>query len=131
MKPQTKRSNSKLWERIKNQVKAQNVAGTRSGQWSARKAQLAVRKYKEAGGRYVGPRSKSNSLVEWTSEAWRTESGKPSHITGERYLPSKAFASLSRKELDTINRSKRAARARGQQYSRMPKSIQRKLRSYR
>jgi hypothetical protein len=131
MKPSPKRTNEKLWQRIKNEVKSETVAGTRSGQWSARKAQLAVRKYKDAGGRYVGPRSKHNSLVEWSSQAWRTESGKPSHITGERYLPSKAFRALSRRELDTINRSKRAAMRRGQQYSNMPKSIQRKLRSYR
>ncbi len=125
------RTNPKLWERIKKQVQAADVAGTRAGQWSARKAQLAVRKYKEAGGRYIGPKSRRNSLVEWSSQQWRTESGRPSHITGERYLPSKAFGSLSRKELDTINRSKRAAMKRGQQYSRMPRSIQNKVRRYR
>jgi len=35
-------------------IKASNVAGTKAGQWSARKAQLLARRYKERGGGYRG-----------------------------------------------------------------------------
>lgn len=33
-------------------IKAQDVQGTEAGQWSARKAQLLAKKYKEKGGGY-------------------------------------------------------------------------------
>ena len=39
-------------KRLFNQVKGSAVQGTASGQWSARKAQLLAKKYKEAGGGY-------------------------------------------------------------------------------
>lgn len=35
-----------------NQIKAANVQGTAAGQWSARKAQLLAKRYKEKGGGY-------------------------------------------------------------------------------
>ena len=35
-------SNPKLWETVKNKVMKMETAGTKSGQWSARKAQMAV-----------------------------------------------------------------------------------------
>jgi hypothetical protein len=35
-----------------NKIKAQATQGTGAGQWSARKAQLLAKKYKEAGGGY-------------------------------------------------------------------------------
>ncbi len=41
-----------LRKRIVSQVKAANTHGTDAGQWSARKAQLVAKKYKEAGGGY-------------------------------------------------------------------------------
>ncbi len=41
-----------LRKRIVSQVKAANTHGTGAGQWSARKAQLVAKKYKEAGGGY-------------------------------------------------------------------------------
>ena len=41
-----------LRKRIFNSVKAAATAGTGAGQWSARKAQLVAKKYKEAGGGY-------------------------------------------------------------------------------
>ena len=36
------------------QIKGQAVQGTAAGQWSARKAQLLAKKYKEKGGGYRG-----------------------------------------------------------------------------
>jgi hypothetical protein len=46
------------------------------------------------------------SLKSWTKQKWRTKSGKPStqgpRATGERYLPSKAIASLSDKSIEQL-----------------------------
>ena len=39
-------------KRIVSQVKAAATQGTGAGQWSARKAQLVAKKYKQAGGGY-------------------------------------------------------------------------------
>ena len=41
-----------LRKRIVSQVKAAATQGTGAGQWSARKAQLVAKRYKDAGGRY-------------------------------------------------------------------------------
>jgi hypothetical protein len=41
-----------LRKRIFEQIKAQAVQGTKAGQWSARKAQLLAKRYKDAGGGY-------------------------------------------------------------------------------
>lgn len=39
-------------KRLFNQIKSANTQGTKAGQWSARKAQLLAKRYKEAGGGY-------------------------------------------------------------------------------
>jgi len=39
--------------RLFNDIKAAATHGTKAGQWSARKAQLLAKKYKEAGGGYT------------------------------------------------------------------------------
>ena len=39
-------------KRIFNSVKAAAIVGTGAGQWSARKAQLMAKRYKDAGGGY-------------------------------------------------------------------------------
>ena len=41
-----------LRKRIFEKIKASDTHGTRAGQWSARKAQLLAKKYKESGGGY-------------------------------------------------------------------------------
>jgi hypothetical protein len=41
-------------KRMFEQIKASAVQGTAAGQWSARKAQLLAKKYKEKGGGYRG-----------------------------------------------------------------------------
>jgi hypothetical protein len=41
-----------LRKRIFNSVKAAATAGTGAGEWSARKAQLMAKRYKDAGGGY-------------------------------------------------------------------------------
>lgn len=126
-----KRTDEALWERIKKKVMAMDTAGTASGQWSARKAQMAVRLYKEAGGGYTGTKPSSNSLAKWTKQDWTTKSGKPSSKTGERYLPRKAIQALSDKEYKKTTTAKRKATAKGKQFSKQPKDIADKTKDYR
>ena len=116
-----------LWERTKNKVIAMDTAGTSSGQWSARKAQMAVRLYKAAGGGYVGKKSSNNSLVKWGKQDWTTKSGKPSSQTGERYLPRKAIEALSDEDYKRTSDVKRASTT---QFSRQPMDIAEKLRRF-
>lgn len=127
----TQRTDEALWERIKAQITAEDVAGTRAGQWSARKAQLAVKRYKDAGGTYIGRRSPSNALMQWTKQDWTTKSGKPSSQTGERYLPRKAIQSLTPAEYAATTRAKRAGSKQGKQYVPQPARIARKTKRFR
>ena len=127
----TKRTDEALWERIKKKVTDMNTAGTASGQWSARKAQMAVKLYKEAGGGYVGKKSASNALTKWTKEDWTTKSGKPSSKTGERYLPRKAIEALTDKEYKKTTTAKRKATSKGKQFSKQPKDVAEKTKEYR
>jgi hypothetical protein len=119
-----------LWKRIVARVKAGSKGGDK-GEWSARKAQLAVKLYKEAGGGYVGKKSPSNSLAKWTKQKWRTKSGKPSGDTGERYLPEKAIKALSPKEYAATTKAKRAGTKKGKQFVAQPKAIAKKVAKYR
>lgn len=109
-----------LRKRIVAEVKAGGKGG-RPGQWSARKAQIAADKYKDAGGGYSGPKtSAQKSLSKWTKEDWGTKSGKPStqgpKATGERYLPKKAIQSLSASEYKATSDKKRAGTRAGKQF---------------
>jgi hypothetical protein len=123
------KKNPALWKRIVSQVKAGTKGGD-AGEWSARKAQLAVSLYKKAGGSYAGPK-RSTSLSKWTQQNWRTKSGKPSSETGERYLPEKAIKSLSSAEYAATSRAKREGTAKGKQFVAQPKSIAKKVKKFR
>jgi hypothetical protein len=127
------KTNPLLWKKIVSQVKSSNKGG-KPGQWSARKAQIAVKSYKKRGGRYSGKRSKSNSLHRWTKQKWRTRSGKPSIMgpkaTGERYLPVKVIRKTSRKDYDRSSRLKRRSIKRGKQYSRQTSKLRKRLSRY-
>ena len=57
----TERTDPKLWEKVKDEV-TEGDKGGRPGQWSARKAQLAVGEYKKEGGGYKGEKSADNHL---------------------------------------------------------------------
>ena len=126
----TKRTDPDLWEYVKAEVMAGSKGG-RPGQWSARKAQLAVAEYKKAGGGYIGPRDPDNALTRWTEQDWTTKSGRPSLETGERYLPRKAVEALSGQEYAATTRAKRAGMMRGQQFVPQPKGIAEKVAEYR
>jgi hypothetical protein len=124
-----KKKNPELWKRIVARVKAGSKGGD-AGEWSARKAQLAVQQYKKSGGSYDGPK-KSTSLSKWTKQNWRTKSGKPSSETGERYLPEKAIKSLSPAEYAATTKAKREGTKEGKQFVAQPKSIAKKTSKFR
>ena len=119
-----------LWERIVAKVKRGDKGGDK-GEWSARKAQLAVKLYKEAGGGYKGKKSSDNSLAKWTKQKWRTKSGAPSSVTGERYLPEKAIKALTPKEYAATTRAKRVGTKKGKQFVAQPKTVAKKVAKYR
>ena len=119
------KSDPQLWDKIKQQV-TQGDRGGKPGQWSARKAQLAVHDYKAAGGGYKGAKAQDNHLHQWTEEHWGTKSGKPSAETGERYLPEQAREHLTGQEYAQTTAKKRADTKKGKQFSAQPRDIARK-----
>ena len=125
-----KKTDPKLWERVKETVTKSDKGG-KPGQWSARKAQMATAEYKKEGGGYEGGKSKDNHLKQWTDEEWGTKSGRESGKTGERYLPKKARDTLTDEEYARSTRRKRDDTAKGKQHSRQPKDVARKAASAR
>ncbi len=117
-----KRTDPALWERVKAEVTAGEKGGD-PGEWSARKAQMAVQRYKAAGGGYEGRKTADNHLTQWTKEEWGTKSGAKSGDTGERYLPKKAREALSDSEYKRTTAKKRADAAKGKQHSAQPRDV--------
>ena len=70
-------------------------------------------------------------MKEWTQQEWITKSGKPSSVTGERYLPKAAIKALSTDEYAATTKAKRQGMASGQQFVKQPKAIAKKVRQYR
>jgi hypothetical protein len=85
--------------------------------------------------RIVPLKKPQQSLKDWTSQKWRTKSGKPStqgpKATGERYLPEKAIKALSPSEYAATTRAKRAGKAAGKQFVKQPSGIAKKAARYR
>ena len=119
MSKTAEKTDPKLWEQVKEEVEAGDKGG-KPGQWSARKAQLAVHEYKEEGGGYKGEKSADNHLSQWTKEEWGTKSGEKSEDTGERYLPKKAREKMDGAQYKQTSDKKRADTARGKQHSKQP-----------
>lgn len=120
-----KKTNPSLWEKAKAQAKARM-----GGKHSARAMQLAVKIYKEKGGGYSGAKSSSNKLSKWTKQKWRTSDGSKSEGK-KRYLPDKAWKSLSSSEKAATNRAKAKGNASGKQFVAQPKGIAKKVAKYR
>tara|TARA_R100000935_G_C2762568_1_gene134240 strand:- start:62 stop:457 length:396 start_codon:yes stop_codon:yes gene_type:complete len=125
------KSKPALWKRIVSSVKS-STKGGKKGQWSARKAQLAVSKYKKAGGGYKGAKSSSNSLSKWGKQKWdyvsKGDASKPKPKRG-RYLPESTRKSLTPSQKASTNKKKKAASAKGKQKAKYSKSIARKVRN--
>jgi hypothetical protein len=125
-----RKTDPKLWERVKAEVTKGDKGGD-PGEWSARKAQMAVQEYKRRGGGYEGKKSADNSLKQWENEDWGTKSGKPSGETGERYLPKEAREKLSDADYKRTTAKKRADTRAGKQFSKQPRDIAKKAASAR
>ena len=110
-----KKTKPALWKRIVASVKRGSKGG-RSGQWSARKAQLATARYKKAGGGYRGAKSSKNKLTKWSKQKWdyvsKGDAKKPRAKRG-RYLPASVRKSLTPSQKAATNRRKRAANKAG------------------
>jgi hypothetical protein len=124
-----KKTNPSLWNKIVSDVKSSSKGGD-SGEWSARKAQLAVQKYKASGGGYEGPKKADNSLAKWTDQKWRTSDNTPSEGK-KRYLPDKAWSALSPGEKVATNRAKAEGNKTGKQFVAQPKTIAKKVSKFR
>lgn len=116
---------SSLRERIKQRIKNSNVGGTAAGKWSARKSQILVKRYEDAGGSYKGRKNKTQrSLVKWGSERWQYSSNK-SKGKG-RYLPEKVWKSMSTSDRKLANQSKYKSK---KQYASYPNKINNLMKS--
>ena len=129
MSETAEKTDPKLWEKVKEEVTAGDKGG-KPGQWSARKAQMAVNEYKSEGGGYKGEKDPHNHLVEWAHEDWGTKSGEPSGETGERYLPKEAREHLTKAEYARTTAKKRADSKKGKQFSAQPKDVAKKTAPY-
>ncbi len=120
-----KKTDPKLWDKVKQEV-TEGDKGGKPGQWSARKAQLAVGEYKQEGGGYQGAKSADNSLSKWGEEEWGTKSGEASGQTGERYLPKASREKLSDADYKRTTEKKRADTRKGKQFSAQPEDVAKK-----
>jgi hypothetical protein len=131
MSETAEKSDPDLWEAVKSEITA-GAKGGKAGQWSARKAQMAVQAYKRRGGGYVGAKpDPDNHLIQWEKEDWGTKSGAESLESGERYLPRKAREALSDEEYARTTAKKRAALKRGEQFAAQPADVARKAARFR
>ncbi len=69
-------------------------------------------------------------LDKWTKEKWRTSDGSESKGK-KRYLPDKAWDSLSPSEKAATNRAKAKGDAEGKQFVKQPDKIAKKTSKYR
>jgi hypothetical protein len=119
------KTDPELWEEVKEEI-TQSDKGGDPGQWSARKAQMAVQEYKKRGGGYEddGPDQDETDLHEWTEEDWGTKSGGESGETGERYLPKKVRMLLTE---DEYARSTQKKKNGDDQYVDQPDDVREKV----
>ncbi len=120
-----KKSDPELWEQVKEEI-TQSDKGGEPGQWSARKAQMAVQEYKKRGGGYEddGPDQDETDLHEWTEEDWGTKSGEESADSGERYLPRKVRMLLTEDEYARSTQKKKSGE---QQFVDQPDDVKEKV----
>ena len=70
------------------------------------------------------------SLKKWTAQKWKTSDGKPSKGK-KRYLPEKAWSSLTAAEKTATNKAKATGNSKGKQFVKQPKPIAKKTAKYR
>ncbi len=121
-----KKLDPQKWARAKARAKAKM-----GGKHSARAMQLAVKYYKQMGGRYGGAKSSSNKLSKWSKQDWgyvsKGDKKKPKSKRG-RYLPKSVRTSLTDAQKRATNRKKKEASKKGKQYASYSKAIAKKVR---
>ena len=116
MSKTAQRTDPKLWDKVKSKV-TRSGKGGEPGQWSARKAQLAVQEYKKRGGGYLGHKSGDNSLKQWSGmKSARRD-------TGERYIPERARDVLSDGDYRKAPAKNRADAKNGKQFFSHPEDV--------
>ena len=98
------KSDPKLWQQVKDEITAGNK-GDDPGQWSARKAQLAVQEYKNRGGGYEddGADRDETSLRQWTQNdnaPGKSEDGGSEPTKGDLYDEAKRRDISGRSSMD-------------------------------
>jgi hypothetical protein len=78
----------------------------------------------------MAKKASQRSLDDWTKQDWTTSDGKPSKGK-KRYLPKKAWESLSPAEKAATNRAKAAGNRKGKQFVKQPEKIAKKVSRYR
>ena len=121
------KTDPELWETVKAEI-TESDKGGEPGQWSARKAQMAVQEYQRRGGGYEddGTDQEDTDLHEWTEEDWGTRSGKESGESGERYLPKRVRMLLTEDEYRRTTERKRGS---DDQYVDQPEDVRDKIAS--
>ncbi len=108
----------------------QGGTGGKAGQWSARKAQMAVQRHKAQGGGYddKGPGQDDTDLHDWTEADWGTRSGQASGESGERYLPREVRMVLTEEDYRRMTRKMASdTRGKGRQVSDQPPDMRDKV----
>ncbi|KAJ5086257.1 hypothetical protein NUU61_007564 [Penicillium alfredii] len=104
--PSDKYINPDLRDQIKQEIHGGDKGG-KTGQWSARKAQLVASEYKKRGGNYTTSKDQAQDasqkhLDQWTKEEWQTQEGsgtaRQADDTRKRYLPKQAWEAMSNTE---------------------------------
>ncbi len=99
-------ANQSLYNRVKQSVHMKPSA-YRSG--------LIVKKYKELGGTFIGPKPKKTGLARWFAENWKSDTGKYRYTSKSSvYRPTKritsktptTFSELSKRQLLRAKREK-------------------------
>lgn len=130
-----------LRKKLLNKIKKGSKGGD-AGEWSARKAQLLAKEYKEQGGGYRKPLGEEQkSLKKWSAQDWMTsgtfekkKKGKSEEVESKgkkRYLPKQAWENLSESEKKKTNAAKSKGNKEGKQFVAQPKAIAKKTAKYR
>lgn len=78
----------------------------------------------------MAKKESQKSLENWTKQEWRTSDGSPSKGK-KRYLPDKAWDSLSPSEKAATNKAKAEGNKKGKQFVAQPKEIAKKTAKHR
>lgn len=120
----------RLRTQLKDELKASDK-GAPKGRWSARKSQLLALEYEKQGGRFKGPKTRSQrSLDQWTAQEWQTVKGSArAREAGKmhRYLPRQVWEMLSAREREQAERTKLGTDAKGQQFAHWPRAVEKAM----